>query len=82
MVDLSIIYSKTAKGLRARNVADAGLSTKQLKLLSLVDGKSKAEEILTQSNEFNEKELAGALKLLEMDGFIRPLPPDLRMIGS
>lgn len=73
MVDLSIIYSKTGKGLRARNAADAGLSTKQLKLLSFVDGKSKAEEILTQSNEFNEKELAGALKLLEMDGFIRPL---------
>lgn len=73
MVDLSIIYSKTGKGLRARNAADAGLSTKQVKLLSFVDGKSKAEEILTQSNEFNEKELADALKLLEMDGFIRPL---------
>ena len=73
MVDLSIIYSKTGKGLRARNAADAGLSTKQLKLLSFVDGKSKAEEILTQSNEFNEKELAGALKLLETDGFIRLL---------
>ena len=73
MVDLSIIYSKTGKGLRARNAADAGLSTKQLKLLSFVDGKSKAEEILTQSNEFNEKELASALKLLEMDGFIRLL---------
>ena len=73
MVDLSIIYSKTGKGLRARNAADAGLSTKQLKLLSFVDGKSKAEEILTQSNEFNEKELAGALKLLEADGLIRPL---------
>ena len=73
MVDLSIIYSKTGKGLRARNAADAGLSTKQLKLLSFVDGKSKAEEILTQSNEFNKKELAGALKLLEMGGFIRPL---------
>ena len=73
MVDLSIIYSKTGKGLRARNAADAGLSTKQLKLLAFVDGKSKAEEILAQSNEFNEKEFAGALKLLEMDGFIRPL---------
>ena len=73
MVDLSIIYSKTGKGLRARNAADAGLSTKQLKLLSFVDGKSKAEEILTQLNEFNEKELAGALKLLESEGFIRPL---------
>ena len=73
MVDLSIIYSKTGKGLRARNAADAGLSTKQLKLLAFVDGKSKAEEILAQSNEFNEKELTGALKLLETDGFIRPL---------
>jgi hypothetical protein len=73
MVDLSIIYSKTGKGLRARNAAVAGISTKQLKVLSFIDGKSKAEEILTQSNEITEKDLATALSQLETDGFIRPL---------
>ncbi len=73
MVDLSIIYSKTGKGLRARNAAVAGISTKQLKVLSFIDGKSKAEQILTQSNEITEKDLAAALSQLETDGFIRPL---------
>ena len=73
MVDLSIIYSKTGKGLRARNAADAGLSAKQLKLLAFIDGKSKASKILSQSNTFTEKELAAALNLLETNGFIRPL---------
>ena len=73
MVDLSIIYSKTGKGLRARNAADAGLSAKQLKLLAFIDGKSKASKILSQSNTFTEKELATALSLLETNGFIRPL---------
>ncbi len=73
MVDLSIIYSKTGKGLRARNATLTGLSTKQLKVLSFIDGKSKAEAILTQSNEITEKELATTLKQLETDGFIRPL---------
>ena len=73
MVDLSIIYSKTGKGLRARNAADAGLSTKQLKLLALIDGKSKADEILNQTTTFTEKELAAILSQLESNGFIRPL---------
>ena len=71
MVDLSIIYSKTGKGLRARKAADAGLTSKQLKMLSFVDGKSKAEEILTKSNDFTEKELAATLSQLETTGFIR-----------
>jgi AsmA-like C-terminal region len=73
MVDLSIIYSKTGKGLRARNATLTALSTKQLQVLSFIDGKSKAEAILTQSNEITEKELAATLSQLEADGFIRPL---------
>ena len=73
MVDLSIIYSKTGKGLRARNASLSGLSTKQLKVLTFIDGKSTAEAILTQSNEITEKELAATLSQLESNGFIRPL---------
>ena len=72
MVDLSIIYSKTSKGLRARNASVAELSSYHLKILSFVDGISKAEKILIQSNEFTEKELVAALRELEKDGYIRP----------
>ena len=64
MADLSIIYSKTGKGLRARNAADAGLLPKQLKLLAFIDGKSTANEILDQSKLFTEKELVSALSQL------------------
>ena len=73
MVDLSIIYSKTGKGLRARNASISGLSAKQLNVLTFVNGKSTAEVILTQSNEITEKELAATLSQLEANGFIRPL---------
>ena len=73
MADLSIIYSKTGKGLRARNAANADLSTQQLKLLAFINGKSKADEILNQSDTFTEKELAASLSQLETNGFIRPL---------
>ena len=73
MVDLSIIYSKTGKGLRARNASLSGLSTKQLKVLAYIDGKSTAKAILTQSNEITEKELAATLSQLETNGYIRPL---------
>ncbi len=73
MADLSIIYSKTGKGMRARNAADAGLLPKHLKLLAFIDGKSSASEILTQSNIFSEKELVSALSQLEVNGLIRPL---------
>ena len=73
MVDLSIIYSKTGKGLRARNASNAGLSTTQLKVLALIDGKSKTNEILNKFNEFTEKELTATLNQLVTNGFIRPL---------
>ena len=73
MVDLSITYSKTSKGLRARNASLSGLSSKQLKVLTFIDGKSTAEAILTQSSEITEKELVATLSQLEADGFIRPL---------
>ena len=66
MADLSIIYSKTGKGMRARNAANAGLLPKHLKLLAFIDGKSSASEILTQSNTFSEKELVSALCQLEV----------------
>lgn len=73
MVDLSIIYSKTGKGLRARNTSVSGLSAQHIKVLSFVDGKSKAEAILTQLTNLTEEELAASLSYLDADGYIRPL---------
>ena len=72
MVDLSITYSKTGKGLRARNASQSGLTSKQLKVLNLIDGKSIASAILTQLSDITEKELAAILTQLEANGFIRP----------
>ncbi len=75
MADLSIIYSKTGKGLRARNTTVSGLSAPHIKVLSFIDGKSKAEAILAQSDQFTEKELVAVLSNLLADGYIRPLAP-------
>ncbi len=72
-MDLSVIYSKTGKGLRARNSLIGGLSSHLYKVLSYIDGHSKAEAILVKSNDLSEQELAVALTQLEKEGFIRPV---------
>ena len=70
---LSVIYSKTAKGLRARNTMIGGMSSQVMKVLSLIDGKSKAESILDKYIQLTEQELASALIQLENEGYIRPV---------
>jgi len=70
---LSVIYSKTAKGLRARNTMIGGMSSHMMKVLSLIDGKSKAESILDKYIQLTEQELASALIQLENEGYIRPV---------
>jgi len=70
---LSIIYSKTAKGLRARNTMIGGMSSQVMKVLSLIDGKSKAESILDKYIQLTEQELTSALIQLENEGYIRPV---------
>ncbi|MGB7816680.1 MAG: AsmA-like C-terminal region-containing protein [Methylotenera sp.] len=72
-MDLSVIYSKTAKGLRARSSLIGGLSSNLMKILSYIDGKSKAEAILAKFDLLTEKELASALTQLENEGYIRPV---------
>jgi hypothetical protein len=72
-MDLSIIYSKTAKGLRARNTMIGGMSSQVMKVLSLIDGKSKAESILDKYVQLTVQELTSALIQLENEGYIRPV---------
>lgn len=71
MADLSIAYSKTPKGLRARSSLIGGLSGKLMKVLSFIDGVSKAQSILTK-HDISVDKLLDALTKLENDGYIKP----------
>ena len=72
MADLSVTYSKTPKGLRARAALIGGLSAKLMKVLSLIDGSSRAETILTKFDDISADKLLGAITKLEVEGYIRP----------
>ena len=72
-MDLTVVYSKTAKGMRARSSLIGGLSSQLMKLLSHVDGTSKAETILFKYDEMTEQGLAAALIQLETEGYIKPV---------
>lgn len=73
MADLSVTYSKTPKGLRARSSFIGGLSGKSFKVLSFIDGMSKAETILAKQDDMNEEKLLEALTQLENEGYIKPV---------
>ena len=72
-MDLTVVYSKTAKGMRARSSLIGGLSSQLMKVLSHVDGASKAETILFKYDEMTERGLAAALIQLETEGYIKPV---------
>ena len=72
MADLSVTYSKTPKGLRARSSLIGGLSGKLMKVLSLIDGVSKAQTILTKHDDISADKLMDALTKLENAGYIKP----------
>src|SRR6187549_193806 len=71
MADLSVTYSKTPKGLRARSSLIGGLSGKLMKVLSLIDGVSKAQSILTKHDDISADKLLDALNKLESEGYIK-----------
>jgi AsmA-like C-terminal region len=71
MADLSIIYSKTPRGLRARASLVGGLSSHLMKVLSLVDGTSKAEAILLKFDHLTPETLLSELAELEKEGYIK-----------
>ena len=72
-MDLHVVYSKTAKGLRTANAWFSGLSSQTKRVLSLLDGKLSAGEILAQSEGLTEDDLEQVLSKLESDGHIRLL---------
>ena len=59
MADLLATYSKTPKGLRARASFIGGLSGKLFKVLSFIDGVSKAQTILTKHDDISAEKIAG-----------------------
>ena len=71
MADLSVIYSKTPRGLRARASLVGGLSSHLMKVLSLVDGTSKAEAILLKFDHLTPETLLSELAELEKQGYIK-----------
>jgi len=71
MADLSVIYSKTPRGLRARASLVGGLSSHLMKVLSLVDGTSKAEVILLKFDHLTPETLLSELAELEKEGYIK-----------
>jgi hypothetical protein len=70
-MDLSAIYSKTPKGLRARASLIGGLSSHLMKVLTHVDGTSKAENILLKFDKLTPQQLSVDLARLEQEGYIR-----------
>ena len=74
-MDLSVVYSKTAKGLRARASLIGGLSSHLMRVLTHVDGTTKAELILNKYNQITEQELAVAITQLEREGYIKAIVP-------
>lgn len=70
-MDLSVIYSKTPKGLRARASLIGGLSSHLMKVLTHVDGNSRAEVILLKFDNLTPQQLSADLAKLEQDGYIR-----------
>ena len=70
-MDLSDIYSKTPKGLRARASLIGGLSSHLMKVLTHVDGSSKAENILLKFDKLTPQQLSADLARLEQEGYIR-----------
>ena len=73
MADLLVTYSKTPKGLRARSSFLGGMPSKLFKVLSFIDGVSKAQSILTKHNSITPEKLLDALTTLENDGYIKPV---------
>jgi AsmA-like C-terminal region len=70
-MDLSTVFSKTPKGLRARASLIGGLSSHLMKVLTHVDGSSKAENILLKFDNLTPQQLSADLKRLEQEGYIR-----------
>ena len=70
-MDLSVVYSKTPKGLRARASLIGGLSSELMKVLTHVDGSAKAETILLKFDHLTPQQLSADITKLVQEGYIR-----------
>ena len=69
-MDNSTVFTKTAKGITQVNQKSASLSKDLMKVLKLIDGKSKFAQILEKA-ELDKTVLEKALNTLIKDGFAR-----------
>ena len=70
-MDLTTVYSKTAKGVQAITQKGKRLPSKLLRALSLVDGRATVEEILEKAHESPTSALPQALADLARDGYLK-----------
>jgi len=70
-MDLTTVYSKTAKGVQALTQKGKRLPTKLARALSLVDGRATLEEILEKAGELPTSTLPQTLADLAKDGYIK-----------
>lgn len=70
-MDLSTVYSKTAKGVQAITQKGKRLPADLARALSLVDGRATVEEILEKSGELPTSTLPQTLADLAKDGYLK-----------
>jgi hypothetical protein len=70
-MDLTAVYSKTAKGVQAHTQKGKRLPSKLTRALSLVDGRATVEEILEKAAELPASTLPQALADLAKDGYLK-----------
>lgn len=79
-MNLSTVYSKTGKGARA--LAAKTLSSEQSKVLSQINGKLNAGQLLEEIGKLSEAELEKILTSLEQEEYIRAVSDDEDMGSS
>jgi hypothetical protein len=75
-MDLSTVYSKTAKGVQAITQKGNRLPAHFVRALSLVDGKATVEDILEKAGEPPTSALPQTLANLAKDGYLKAVTPE------
>lgn len=75
-MNLSAIYSKTGKGARALAAKSKSLSANAMRVLSYIDGKTSAQDILPQLGKLSELKFSEVLTQLSEEGYIKEIDSD------
>lgn len=70
-MNLLVIYSKTAEGLRVRKALFGGLTAPLKRVIDLVDGNDSVQAIIQKLTDMSEQKVIAALTQLEKDGYIK-----------